>query len=149
MLKKTVTYEDFNGNSRTEELRFNLTQTELVELAMELPDGVSDAVGDDPSKVDQETAARKLMETLGGKGVFEFIKKLLLKSYGVMSADGRRFDKSEELTKEFSQTLAFDTIMMDLMSDDIAAAEFVNGVIPSKVADKIGKVSNITALPNK
>ena len=29
MLKKTLTYEDFNGNQRTEDYYFNLTKAEL------------------------------------------------------------------------------------------------------------------------
>lgn len=145
MLKKTVTYVDFNDNERTETLYFHLTQTELVEMAMEMPDGVSDAVGTDPSKVD-EGAAAKLMDTLGGKGILDFIKKLLLKSYGVKSEDGRRFEKSEELSKEFSQTLAFDAIIMELMSNEEAATNFVMAVIPKNAADKIA-TGNKPALP--
>ena len=149
MVTKTVIYNDFDGNSRTETLNFNLTQTELVELAMELPDGVSDTIGEDPNKVNQEVAARKLLETLGNKGVFDFIKKLLLKSYGVKSSDGRRFEKSEELSKEFSQTLAFDTILMEFMSDDEAAAKFANGVVPSNVATKVNGIGTNPALTAK
>ena len=150
MLKKTVQYTDFDGNERTEELYFNLTQTELVEMAMELPDGIADSVGSDPAKIDENAAAVKLMEALGNKGVLSFIKNLLLKSYGIKSEDGRRFEKSEKISTEFSQTLAFDTILMDLMSNDFEAANFVNNVIPSKLVDKInnGKNNN-PALPVK
>lgn len=137
MIKKTVTYEDFDGNMRTEELHFNLTQLELTEMAMELPDGFIESMDGDPSKVDGNAAAARLAETLGGKGILDFIKKLVLKSYGIKSADGRKFEKSEELTKDFSQTLAFDAMIMEFMQDDIKAAEFVNGVIPAKLADKL------------
>lgn len=150
MLKKTVQYTDFDGNDRTEELYFNLTQTELVEMAMELPDGIADSVGSDPTKIDENAAAVKLMEALGDKGVLSFIKNLLLKSYGIKSEDGRRFEKSEKISTEFSQTLAFDTILMDLMSNDVEAANFVNNVIPSKLVDKINNGKNNTpALPVK
>lgn len=150
MLKKTVNYEDFDGNQRTEVLHFNLTQTELVEMAMDLPDGMSETIGDDPNKVDQDAAARKLIEKLGGKGIFEFIKTLLLKSYGIKSEDGRRIVKSKEISEEFSQTLAFDIILMELMSDDVKAAEFVNGIIPANVVGKMAASGNKpVALPVK
>ena len=150
MIKKTITYTDYNGNERTEDLYFNLTQTELVEMAMELPDGVTDSVGNDPSKIDEKAAAMKLMETLGNKGVLEFIKNLLLKSYGIKSEDGRRFEKSEQISREFSQTLAFDAILMELMSNDVEAAKFVNNIIPAKLVDKINVPNaNIQALPTK
>lgn len=31
MLKKTITYNDYNGNERTEDLYFNLSQAEVME----------------------------------------------------------------------------------------------------------------------
>lgn len=141
MLKKIVNYEDFNGENQTEECFFNLTKTELIEMAMDLPEGISESVGDDPNKIDEEKAVGKLMETMGNKGILKFIKDLVLKSYGIKSADGRRFMKVDEngkpLSVEFSQTMAFEAIIDEFMSDDIAAANFVNGIIPSSIADKI------------
>lgn len=141
MLKKVVNYEDFNGVNQTEECFFNLTKTELIEMAMDLPEGVSESVGDDPNNIDEDKAVGKLMETMGNKGVLKFIKDLVLKSYGVKSDDGRRFMKVDEngkpLSIEFSQTMAFEAIIDEFMSNDIAAANFVNGIIPSSVADKI------------
>ena len=145
MLKKTVKYFDFDGNERTETLYFHLSQTELIEMAMDIPDGVSDVVGNDPNKVNED-AAMRLVETLGGKGILDFIKKLLLKSYGIKSEDGRRFEKSEELSKEFSQTLAFDTIIMELMSNEEMAGQFITAVIPKDAADKMTAMSK-PALP--
>ena len=134
MLKKTVTYEDFDGNQRTEDLYFNLTRTEATEFALELPDNVTNSITENDT---DEQVAKKFVEQIGGKGVFEFIKKLVLKSYGVKSLDGRRFIKKPELTEEFSQTLAYDQFIMDLMQNEVAAAEFVNAVIPASLAEKV------------
>lgn len=134
MLKKTVTYEDFDGNTRTEDLYFNLTQTEATEFALELPDRVTSSITENDT---DEQIATKFVEQIGGKGVFEFIKKLVLKSYGVKSLDGRRFIKKPELAEEFSQTLAYDQFIMDLMQNEEAAAEFVNAVIPASLAEKV------------
>ena len=142
MRMETVKYTDFNGNERTEDLYFNLTQVELVEMATDLPDTVTNKIGNDPSKINTEEVAVGLVESIGNKGILEFIKKLVLKSYGVKTEDGRGFRKIDEngrsLSIEFSQTLAFDTLMMKLMADENAAAEFVNHVIPANVVDKIG-----------
>ena len=44
MLKKTVNYEDFDGNQRTEDLYFNLTKLEATEFALDLPDEITDEV---------------------------------------------------------------------------------------------------------
>lgn len=150
MLKKTVTYFDFDDNERTETLYFNLTQSELVEIAVDLPDAVSGVIDGDPTKMDRDAVAVGLVERLGQKGVMGFIKDLLLKSYGIKSADGRRFEKSEEISREFSQTIAFDTIFMELMGDDKAAADFVNGVIPAKVIENMNIMNqNNQVLPIK
>lgn len=143
MLKKTVNYVDFDGNNQVEDLYFNLTKTELIEMAIDLPDGVSESVGTNPDEIDEDKAVAKIMETLGSKGILKFIKDLVLKSYGVRSADGKRFMKVDEngksLSIEFSQTMAFEAILDEFLTDDIAAANFVNAVIPANVADKMPK----------
>lgn len=137
MIKKTVTYFDFDNNERTETHYFNLNQNELIEIAMDIPDDVSKTVGSDPSQFDKEAVAIGLIEKMGQKGIMGFVKDLLLKSYGIKSEDGRRFIKNPQLREEFSQTIAFDTIFMELMADDKAAADFVNGVLPANVIEKM------------
>ena len=137
MIKKTVTYFDYDNNERTETLYFNLNQSELIEVALDIPDDVSKTVENDPSKFDKEVVATGLVEKMGQKGIMGFVKDLLIKSYGIKSEDGRRFIKTPELATEFSQTIAFDTIFMELMANDKAAADFVNGVIPANVIEKM------------
>lgn len=141
MITKDTKYVDFLGNERTETMHFNLTQVELVEMGMDLPDDIKEEVGDDPSKITEETAMN-LMVKLGEKGIMAFLKTVILKSYGVVSEDGRRFEKSEQISKEFSETIAFDNLMMELLADDEAAANFINSLIPSAVADKVPAIQN-------
>lgn len=143
MLTKSVKYKDFDGNERIENLQFHLSKVELIEMSLDLPDEVSETIGNDPNNID-ETAAMRILETLGGKGILDFIKKLLLKSYGIKSADGRSFEKSEELSRKFSQTLAFDELIMELMSNEETAANFVNAIIPADAADKMPNVQAIS-----
>lgn len=134
MLTKTITYKDFDGNLRTEKHYFNLTQTELVEVALGLPNGLSES---EISEENKQQAALTLMDKLGSDGLFKFIKDLMLKAYGRKSEDGKRMEKSEQISKEFSETLAFDQMFMELMTDDIAAANFVNEIIPKNIADNL------------
>lgn len=135
MITRNITYTDFLGNQRTEEVYFHLSQTELTEFAMDLPDDVFDTFRKDPD-MSNEKAAVTMLDKLGNKGVYKFIKDLLLKAYGVVVDDGRRFEKNEQLTTEFSQTVIFDTMLAELLSDDVKAAEFVNAVIPADLAAK-------------
>lgn len=150
MIKKTVTYFDYDNNERTETLYFNLNQNELIEVALDIPDDVSETVGNDPTKFDKDAVANGLVEKMGQKGIMGFVKDLLIKSYGIKSEDGRRFIKTPAMAEEFSQTVAFDTIFMELMSDDKAAADFVNGVIPANVIEKMPFMKQKTkAVPKK
>ena len=148
MLKKTVNYEDFDGNLRSEDLYFNLTKTELIDIAMDLPENVTAEMPESGENMD-EGAALKMIEALGGKGVIDFIKKIVLKSYGIKSEDGRRFMKNEQITTEFSETLAYDTVVTELLTDDKKASDFVNAVIPKDIVDKIGAQGGKKALPKK
>lgn len=138
MITRTIPYVDYNGMQRKEKFYFDLSQFEATEIAMELPDGIIEELREDGAdSTDQNTVAIHLFEKLGNKGVMDFIKKIVLKSYGVKSPDGRRFIKSEELSREFSQTPAFSAFMMKLMTDDTEASSFINGVIPSDFAAKV------------
>lgn len=135
MITRTIPYTDYDGNARKEKFYFNLTQFEATEIAMEMPDGIIEDLNE--GEDDNKATAIHLVEKLGNKGVLEFIKKIVLKSYGVKSPDGRRFIKSEQLSTEFSQTPAFSAFMMRLMSDDNEASSFINGVIPAELAAQI------------
>lgn len=135
MITKIVPYIDYNGNQRKETLYFHLSQFEATEIALEMPDGVVEEIEEN----DVTTTATHLVEKLGPKGVIEFIKKIVLKSYGIKHTDGRRFEKSEEISKEFSETPMFSALMMELMQDDKAASDFINGVIPPEMAKEAFK----------
>ena len=141
MYKKTITYNDFDGNKRTEDAYFNLTKSEMIEFALDLPDGVPDTVDKDTLEKNADMAASKLANMLGKKGVYNFIKDLVLKSYGVKKEDGRRFAKVDEngrpLYIEFAQTMAFEAVMEEFRTNDVAAAEFVKAVIPGDTSSKI------------
>jgi hypothetical protein len=61
-------------------------------------------------------------------------------AYGIRSDDGRRFMKSEQISKEFSETGAYDEIFMWLITGgDKAVAEFINGIVPPQVAEEAAK----------
>lgn len=117
MVKKTITYTDFNGNQRTEDHFFNLTKAEIMEMEVSTSGGMSNMIDRIISAQDQPT-------------LFKLFKDFVLKAYGEKSPDGRRFVKSEELSIAFSQTGAYDQLMQELLSSDEAAAAFVNSFVP-------------------
>lgn len=148
MYKKTITYKDFDNNERVEDVYFNLTKTELLEFALELPDNVSGSITENTEGgADEDKALAKVMSAFTNKSIFKFLKDLLFKAYGVKKDEGRRFAKVDEngrpLYIEFAETLAFDAIMDEFLTDDNAASEFVNAVIPSSIADKMPNITSI------
>lgn len=149
MIKRTIKCKDFDGKDRIEDAWFHLTKSEMIEFALDLPERVSDTVSEDAKNMDINTAALKISDMLGKKGVHNFIKDLILKSYGVRKDDGRRFAKVDDngrpLWIEFSQTMAFETLMEEFRNNDIEAAKFVQALIPGDVADKM---PNVTAMAN-
>lgn len=137
MLKKTITYEDYNGLTRTEDFYFNLTRTQAMKIAFKLPDGVTDKIGEKAggekiSDEDEQQLGLMILDKLGRDGIFNFITELVLAAYGEKSVDGKKFIKTEALREEFEYSPAYDALIMELMSDSDAAAKFVNGVIPTQ-----------------
>lgn len=132
MIKKKVKFEDFNGNEVEEVFHFNLNQTELTELELSYEGGFSNH-------------ARGLVEKKDTRGLISFYKHLLIKSYGVVSDDGRKFYKTEEYAKDFISSPAFDEIFLELLSDENASREFFIGILPSKHAAEVRKrMDNMT-----
>jgi len=124
MLKKTITYEDYDGNKRTEDFYFNLSKAEILEMEM----GVSGGMTQMLNRIIAEQDSEKIIKTF---------KEIILKAYGEKSPDGKRFIKSEELSTAFSQTEAFSQLFMELATDADAAAKFVNGIIPVATTQSI------------
>lgn len=124
MIKKTVTYVDYNNVERTEDFYFNFTQAEIAELELGTAGGLVEMIN-------------KIVAAQDAPAIIKVFKDLVLKAYGVKSPDGRRFEKSEELSTAFSQTEAYSIIFMELATDADKAAKFVNGVVPANTnADK-------------
>lgn len=149
MIKKTITYTDFNGNERTEELYFNMTKSELAKFALQkMPSDMVEGIDKnaDPDSIDLEAAGAKMLEKLGGAGYFEFIENLVLAAYGVKSEDGRRFIKDPKVTEEFRQTQAYDDFLIQILNDEAEQTAFINGVIP---AEALQQATKNKALPVK
>ena len=126
MLKKTITYTDFNGEEVSEDFFFHLSKAELVELEMSHQGGLQEAI-------------RKIAEAEDGKAIIAEFKNIILSSYGQRSTDGRRFIKNQTLREEFESTEAYSTLFMELVTDADKASEFVRGVIPQDLAEEAAK----------
>lgn len=127
MHKETIPYIDYNGTERTEDFYFNLTRTELTELEA----GTEGGLGEYLTRIVNAQNVPELM------AVF---KKIILAAYGEKTPDGKRIRKSEEISKAFTETPAYDMLFQKLFlsGDPNAASDFINDIIP-QVKDEVAQ----------
>lgn len=119
MLKKTITYKDYNGLERTENFYFNLTETEIMEMEVGTAGGLAEMI-------------TRVVEAKDAPAIMKTFKDLLLKAYGEKSLDGKRFEKKNgQLAEAFAETEAYSILFMELVTDAEKASEFVNGIVPA------------------
>lgn len=124
MLKKKITYTDYDGNERTESFWFALNQAELLEMNLEKNGGLSNMI-------------TRISETNDFAELSRILKDLVCRSYGVKSDDGKRFIKSPAMTEEFLQSEAYSEMFTELVTDAGATTEFITGIIPQKLAAQV------------
>ena len=124
MVKKTITYTDYDGNERTEDFYFHLTEAEIMEMELSVDGGFKKMI----EKIIAAKDTVKIMQTFKG---------FVLKAYGVKSDDGKRFIKSEELTKEFTQTEAYSKLYIELATNEESAIAFINGIVPESLSQGV------------
>lgn len=131
MYKKTVTYKDFNGVERTESYYFNLNQVELMKMEVGTTGGFVEMV-------------QRVIDAKDAPEILRVFEDLVLKAYGVKSDDGKRFEKSDKLTAEFASSAAYPIIYMEFATNADSAAEFVKGIIPADLSDKLPASAEVT-----
>ena len=132
MITKEITYTDYNGQERTEKYQFNFPKAELTEMELSVNGGLS-------------AMMERIKETDDRPELMRIFKELILKAYGVKSADGKRFVKSDELRTEFSQTEAYSELYMELVTNTESAITFFNGLIPNDIKAAGDKVVQMPA----
>lgn len=120
MLKKTMTYTDFNGVERTEDFYFNLTEAELTDMELSQEGGLGETL-------------KAIINTKDQVAIINMFKEIVIKAYGRKSPDGRYFVKNDSIREEFMSTQAYSDLFMELATDADKAAEFINKIIPNKI----------------
>lgn len=117
MLEKMITYQDFNGNEISEVFRFNLSKAEVMEMELSTTGGFGESL-------------KRIAASKNAKDIIETFKYIILKAYGERSDDGKRFIKSDELSKSFTETNAYSELFMELATNEEAALSFIRSVVP-------------------
>lgn len=122
MLKKSITYTDYNGGTRTEDFYFNLSKAECMDMELGTAGGMQSMI----ERIIAEKDNRKIVDVF---------KEIILRAYGEKSPDGKYFRKSPEISANFASTEAYSELFMELATNSEAAAQFVNGIIPTGPVD--------------
>ena len=128
MLKKTITYTDYNGNERKEDFYFNLNKAEIMRMEMSTRGGLAERIN-------------RIVAAQDTPAIIEVFEDLIQKSYGVKDADGRGFVKRKEDLEAFMATEAYSELFMELATNADAAAEFVNGIVPGDISKQVAGIS--------
>lgn len=123
MLKKTITYTNYNDEKKTKDYYFNLKKSELIDLQFSTAKGFLGYI-------------EEITKTQDNVKIWKAFRDIILLAYGEKSNDGERFVKSDELRKSFEETEAFSELIYELMSNETAAANFINGIMPADLAEK-------------
>lgn len=126
MLKKTITYVDYDGNNRTEDHFFNISKAELTMMEASKTGGMRQYL-------------ERIVQTQDNVAIMEMFREIIHKAYGEKSPDGRRFVKSEDISIGFEQTEAYSELIMELLGDAGKASEFINAILPADVMEAAKK----------
>lgn len=130
MLKKTITFEDLDGNKVRKDFYFHLSKTEL------LVDQMRHMTLNENGEADVtafEAQIQAIVNSRSGRVIMDTFEDIIRRSYGERDEDNITFNKSEELSRRFMQTNAYEVLFMELCTSETAAAEFIRGIIPKNL----------------
>ena len=124
MLKKSITYEDFNGNTVTDVFYFNLTKTELIKMELSENDGFAQLM-------------QRIVDAKNNGEIVAVFERIILASYGEKTADGKSFEKFDvngnPLSRKFAQTAAYDAMFFEFIEKQEEAEKFIRGIMPANI----------------
>lgn len=122
MITKDITFKDLVGNDVTQTHYFHITSLEAIEA--QLTNGLLGRF-------------QTLTETRDGEKAYWLFRELILMAYGRRHDDNIRFEKSEEITKAFTETPAFQALIFEFVTNAQAGADFFNGLFPKEMLDEV------------
>lgn len=126
MYKKKITYTDYNGQERTEDFYFNLSRSELIMLESTTPGGYA-------------AMLQRIIDSKDQRQLMNEFTNLIKMSYGVKSDDGKHFIKNEEVVNDFLNSAAFDQMFLEFFTEENAASDFANGVLPNSMNNDVDR----------
>lgn len=150
MLIKAIKFTNFVGETKEEKFYFNLSKVEAIRMELKYPGGMINTMmgllgvntkkikdaGTNPDKIESNADVNS---DRTGK-IVELFEDIILTSYGKRSDNGDSFIKTEELKNEFKCSAAYEVLFMELLSNPVAAASFVEGIYPKMTPEEMTKL---------
>ena len=125
MVKKTITYNDYDGNEVTKDFYFNLSKMEFRELDKKIAGGLERMI----NSIRTEKDADRMLDLMN---------ILILESYGEIGEDGRfvkEDSRGRRLSSYFKISEAWDVLFENLLKNENELGDFLNGIVPKDVAE--------------
>lgn len=116
MIKKTISYVDFNGTERKDDYYFHLSVPEATRFAARF------------GEQGWEAGIKKIVESGDLTEVLDLFEDIILTSYGQKSPDGRTFVKNKEMRDNFSNSEAYAQLFEELVMSPDAMTQFAKGI---------------------
>jgi hypothetical protein len=128
VFKRDITYIDFNDETQTETLYFNLTMAEMAELNFEFDEGFESFV--------KQAALEK-----NNKRLFSMFKLIMAWSYGRRTPDGKGFVKKKEWLDELFSGRAYEELFLWLFTSEANASQFYIDVMPKDIEKRLAEIN--------
>ena len=129
MLRKNITYTDFDGMPVTEEFCFHLMEADFIDLDFKYESfgGLREYLVNLVKEIQNNENAPK-------RPMYEFLKEVIAASVG--KRVGNRFDRSQEVKDRFFQTGAYSKFIIELLDSPDGITEFFNAITPDVPEDR-------------
>jgi hypothetical protein len=130
MIKKTITYEDFEGNERKKDFYFHMNQVEFSKLNGEVPGGL-------------EKRIQEIIDNQDEDAMLRLIDLMVSRSYGEKDEEDGGFTKigknGRPLYEKFVNTSAYDKLIIELIQGESNIVKFLTGIMPNEIQTKINE----------
>lgn len=147
MIRKTLTYLDYEGQEHTKDFYFSLNQTEFALMNNRLPGGF-------------ESYLKRIQEDHNEEKLLDLLLMFIVDGYGIRASDDEFIKEDEQGRKlglRFKCTEACDNLITELLEKENNIAAFLIGMLPKSIQKKADEGykdalaqngGNVTALPN-
>ena len=146
MIRKTLTYLDYEGQEHTKDFYFSLNQTEFALMNNRMPGGF-------------EAYLKRIQEDHNEEKLLEMLVWFIEEGYGIRMGDDDFIKEDEvgrKLGKRFRCTEACDKLITELLEKENNIGAFLIGMLPESLKPQAQKnindamakaAANISALP--